>query len=326
MHQLDPQQRCDFDTLKSLVAAGLGEIYNDMDMILALREANFDTTEAFLALKKRCDVTKKRSLFDDDTWRYPKRRSASLPANVSSYSRFVTPLYCVSEADARDSKRILASAPSPLPPTQSREGDPICAANLLAKHLSSRLNPFKEETEHSLEEVLEKLAVDWTSDTKNLLEQACAALVNTAKKTFFNKNHKNFHVSLAIRLPAAYEKDLAIFYWGLKCMQATKYQMGGPKDSGKDPLPYSLYQASSFDRTQASNLLLEMLSLLPHVDSKDALGITPSEDDVHQSDQAAMAASLAALSKSEDKVEALTLACHRHVTRLESYRNANKVL
>ncbi|KAG9401806.1 hypothetical protein AC1031_021973 [Aphanomyces cochlioides] len=29
----------------------------------------------------------------------------------------------------------------------------------------------------------------------------------------------------------------------LKCMQATKYQMGGPKDSGKDPLPYSLYQA-----------------------------------------------------------------------------------
>ncbi|KAG6942888.1 hypothetical protein JG688_00017869 [Phytophthora aleatoria] len=30
-------------------------------------------------------------------------------------------------------------------------------------------------------------------------------------------------------------------FWGLKRLQADKYQ-SGPKDSGKDPLPYSLYQ------------------------------------------------------------------------------------
>ncbi|KAG9409887.1 hypothetical protein AC1031_020199 [Aphanomyces cochlioides] len=299
IHLLNPQQRRDLDTLTRLVAADLDEIYTDMDVISALRAANFDTAKAFLALKKRSEVNKKRSLLDDDTWRFPKRGRMSLPANASRYPRFLTPLDAAREADARNSMRIPASAPSrietdlvdaynvqysqkylsdsqetqvsPSPPSQSnrREGDPTCAANLLTQNLSSRLNPFKEETEHSLEEVLEKLAVHWTSDVKNLLEQACTAHFNAATK-----------------------------------------------------------KPSSFDATEASNLLLDILSLLPHVDHMDALEkrITPSEDDVHRSDQAAMAASLAALPKPEDKIKALNLACHGHVTRLESYRKAKKEL
>ncbi|CAK4079315.1 unnamed protein product [Aphanomyces euteiches] len=301
IHLLNPQQRRDLDTLTRLVAAHLDAIYSDMDVISALRAANFDTAKAFLALKKRSEVNKKRSLLDDETWRLPKRGRMSLPANTSRYPRFLTPLDAAREADARNSMRIPASAPSriesdvvdaynvqysqkyledensqetlvsPSPPTQSnrREGDPTCAANLLTQNLSSRLNPFKEETEHSLEEVLEKLAVHWTSDVKNLLEQACTAHFNAATK-----------------------------------------------------------KPSSFDATEASNLLLDILSLLPHVDHMDALEkrITPSEDDVHRSDQAAMAASLAALPKPEDKIKALNLACHGHITRLESYRKAKNEL
>ncbi|KAF0724833.1 hypothetical protein Ae201684P_020346 [Aphanomyces euteiches] len=53
---------------------------------------------------------------------------------------------------------------------------------------------------------------------------------------------KDLHRRNHIPLLAAYEKDFATFFSGLKRMQASKYQKGCPKESGKDPLPYSLYE------------------------------------------------------------------------------------
>ncbi|ETN17272.1 hypothetical protein PPTG_05113 [Phytophthora nicotianae INRA-310] len=45
-----------------------------------------------------------------------------------------------------------------------------------------------------------------------------------------------------VPLPNTFEKKMATLFSGLKRMQATKYQSGAPKESGKEPLPYSLYQ------------------------------------------------------------------------------------
>ncbi|KAG6949066.1 hypothetical protein JG687_00015095 [Phytophthora cactorum] len=53
---------------------------------------------------------------------------------------------------------------------------------------------------------------------------------------------KDLYRRKEVPLPIAYDKSLTTFFSGLKRLQADKYQSGLLKDSGKDPLPYSLYQ------------------------------------------------------------------------------------
>ncbi|KAG6946967.1 hypothetical protein JG687_00016400, partial [Phytophthora cactorum] len=53
---------------------------------------------------------------------------------------------------------------------------------------------------------------------------------------------KDLYRRKEVPLPDAYEKQMATFFSGLKRLQAAKFQSGAPKESGKDPLPYSLYQ------------------------------------------------------------------------------------
>ncbi|ETN21808.1 hypothetical protein PPTG_01900 [Phytophthora nicotianae INRA-310] len=43
-------------------------------------------------------------------------------------------------------------------------------------------------------------------------------------------------------VPLPIEKSMATFFSGLKRMEATRLQSGSPKESGKDPLPFSLYR------------------------------------------------------------------------------------
>jgi hypothetical protein len=53
---------------------------------------------------------------------------------------------------------------------------------------------------------------------------------------------KDLYRRQEVPLPVTYEKSMATFFSGLKRMQAAKYQSGAPRESGKDPLPYSLFQ------------------------------------------------------------------------------------
>ncbi|KAG2808798.1 hypothetical protein PC129_g15240 [Phytophthora cactorum] len=72
-----------------------------------------------------------------------------------------------------------------------------------------------------------------------LLEKRKTVGVSTLNE--YRNALKDLYRRKDVPLPTAYEKNMATFFSGLKRMQAAKYQSGTPRESGKYPLPYSMY-------------------------------------------------------------------------------------
>nr|CAI72257.1 hypothetical protein PI35.0080 [Phytophthora infestans]CAI72348.1 hypothetical protein PI49.0560 [Phytophthora infestans] len=73
-----------------------------------------------------------------------------------------------------------------------------------------------------------------------LLEKRKTVTINTLNS--YRSAIKDLYRRKEVPLPEAYDKQMATFFSGLKRLQAARFQSGAPKESGKDPLPYSLYQ------------------------------------------------------------------------------------
>ncbi|POM62610.1 LOW QUALITY PROTEIN: hypothetical protein PHPALM_28209 [Phytophthora palmivora] len=73
-----------------------------------------------------------------------------------------------------------------------------------------------------------------------LLEKRKKVRISTLNR--YRSALKDLYRRKEVPIPVAYDKSMATFFSGLKRMQAAKYQASAPKESGKDPLPYSLYQ------------------------------------------------------------------------------------
>ncbi|RHY32585.1 hypothetical protein DYB32_002417 [Aphanomyces invadans] len=305
---LSPQQLRDLATLHALVESECGTFYSKGDLVLTLREVNWDTAKAFRMLRNREEATKKRTRLPDgfhDTWNRPKNPRLSLPPNHRLFHEkndSFTPLQAARELDARNAV-VSASAPAHFdaspseynlpysqkhlsPPSEEVENDdddldsstqlplhecdPTAAANLLSLHLSNRANPIKDE--------------------------AASAPQSPPLDEVFTK------------LAVAWSPDVKNLLDAACAAHAAALRHNSP----------------TFDATEASNLLLDIVSLLPHVQRLDALDgrITPTDAEVAASDKAAMLDAMAPLVAPEDKIKALNAACTNHTRRLQAFCKA----
>ncbi|RHZ19567.1 hypothetical protein DYB37_001934 [Aphanomyces astaci] len=317
---LSPSQTRDLDTLHKLVTEELEEIYTKGDLVMALRDVNFDAATAFLTLRKRGEATKKRARLPDsfhDTWSRPKNPRLSLPAMSHNHRLFhsknqpmYTPLHAARDMDARNSV-VTSSAPPTYSSSETQYNLPYSQKNLSPRQ--------EEQPDNDHGDVHESQVFQESDPTvaANILSLNLLDRQQHPVKEELSTEQQQQHPldDVFDKLAVAWTPDVKKLLDAACAAHATA----------------TLKHVPAFDAADAANLLLDIVSLLPHVQRLDALvrvplfgrPISPTDAEVAASDKAAMEEAMAPLVTPEAKIKALNAACTNHTRRLEAFRRAN---